>query len=269
MSCVGRCSLTVALPIISACGVEACPMPTALLSTHTAFSSFTFLDLSDEMLRIADEFQKQQIDFDGIYTGYLGSVEQVNEIIGFIEMFGKKDTLVLVDPAMADNGKLYAGFKPDFPQTMAELCKKADIIVPNITEASFILGGNGTMEYSSRDDVKKILERLASLGPDIAVLTGVEEGDKLGAALYDKKNDKFVFSMRDRIPRQFHGTGDIFASVLFGAMMHGNTLEEALDASVDFVCESMKKTMQDENLRWYGVNFEEVLRDLPKMLEKK
>ena len=141
ISCFGKCSITVALPLISSMGVECAIIPTSILSTHTGgFEGFTFRDLSDDISKIAEHWKKYNIEFDAIYTGYLGSVEQINSVIDFIGDFKKENTIVFVDPAMADKGKLYTGFDSDFPSHMARLCAKADIIVPNITEASFMLG---------------------------------------------------------------------------------------------------------------------------------
>ena len=151
ISCLGKCSLTVALPIISAMGVETCVVPTAVLSTHTGgFSGFTFHDLTQEVAPIADHWAKEGISFDAIYTGYLGSFEQIHLVSQFFDRFGGQDTLIYVDPAMADNGVLYTGFTPEFAKEMGKLCGKADVIVPNLTEASFMLGVDYVGEdYSS------------------------------------------------------------------------------------------------------------------------
>ena len=140
ISCVGKCSLTVALPIISAFGIETAILPTAVLSTHTMFKNFTFKDLTDELEKISDHWKKEQIGFDAIYTGYLGSFEQIDLVCEIVNILRDENTLVIVDPVMADNGKLYPGFTEEFAKEMAKLCSKADIILPNMTEASFMLG---------------------------------------------------------------------------------------------------------------------------------
>jgi len=257
MSSVGKCSLTVALPILSACGLEACPLPTAILSNHTAFHSFEFLDLTDNMSKMFDGYKKESIAFDGIYTGYLGSSEQVNKILDFVKENG--NSFFLADPAMADNGSLYKGFDLAFVSAMRELCRKADIIVPNTTEASYLLGEDGNLKYKNKDDIKAQLSRLSELGVNTIVLTGVAFDDKLGTAIYKKATDELLLIMRKRIDAMFHGTGDIFASVLFGMLMQGKSIEDACELAVDFTCLAMSKTLADKNSRWYGVNFEEAL----------
>ena len=258
VSCVGKCSLTVALPIISAAGVEAGVIPTAVLSTHTAFPKFTFCDLTDEIQKISDTFEELNIDFDAIYTGYLGSFEQLSLVEGFIDHFGAK-AKVVIDPVMADHGVLYKGFTPEFAAAMAKLCAKADLIVPNITEASFMLG----IPYNPNYDeayIKDVLKQLTDLGAKSAALTGIsfEEG-KIGMYYYDSETREYYYYCNDYLPAAFHGTGDIYASATVGAMMRGFTVPEALSIAVDFTLLSMKKTLEDENHRFYGVNFEEAL----------
>ena len=172
ISCVGRCSLTVALPIISAAGVECGVLPTAVLSTHTAFKSFTFRDLTDEIEPISDTFLELGIDFDAIYTGYLGSHRQLSLVGDFIDRFKKKDSFVLIDPVMADHGVLYKGFTEEFAKNMAALCAKADLVVPNITEAAFMLGIPYNPDYDE-DYIKWLLKELTGLGCPRAALTGI------------------------------------------------------------------------------------------------
>ena len=183
ISCLGKCSLTVALPIISAMGVETCVVPTAVLSTHTGgFKGFTFHDLTQEVTPISDHWKKEGITFDAIYTGYLGSFEQIELVGKFFDDFGGENTLVYVDPAMADHGVLYPGFTPEFAKEMGKLCGKADVIVPNITEASFMLGVDYVGDDYDEAYIKKMLKDLTGLGCKTAVLTGIsfEEG-KIGA----------------------------------------------------------------------------------------
>lgn len=259
ISCVGKCSLTVALPIISAMGIEACPIPTALLSNHTAFDSFSFTDLTDQIKPITDQFKKQDFHFDGIYSAYLGSKRQVDIVAEFIDDF---KTLTLVDPVMGDHGKLYSGFDKDFPETMKRLCKKADIIVPNVTEAGFLLGYDHALTYSSEKELKEYMLRLCDSGPEICVITGIESGNKLGAAIYNRKTDEFDLYLKDKIARTFHGTGDIFASVLFSALVKDIPLKKSLSAAVDFTYLSMEATIKNPDATWYGVDFESVLPEL-------
>lgn len=258
ISCVGKCSLTVALPIISAAGVEAGVIPTAVLSTHTAFPKFTFCDLTDEIQKISDTFDELNIDFDAIYTGYLGSFEQLKLVEDFIDRFGDK-AKVVIDPVMADNGMLYKGFTPEFAASMAKLCGKADLIIPNLTEASFMLGVPYNPEYDE-EYIKELLKKLAGLGAKGVALTGIgfKEGE-IGVYYYDSVSGEYYFYANERLPASFHGTGDVYASATLGAMMRGFSVPESLSIAVDYTLLTMKKTMADENHRFYGVNFEEAL----------
>ena len=258
ISCVGKCSLTVALPIISAAGVEAGVLPTAVLSTHTAFPKFTFCDLTDEIQKISDTFLDLDIDFDAIYTGYLGSFEQLRLVEDFIDRFGDK-AKVVIDPVMADNGKLYTGFTPEFARSMAKLCAKADLIVPNLTEASFMLGIPYNPDYDE-SYVREVLKKLTTLGAKSASLTGVSFNEnEIGVYFYDGETDTYYSYFNEKLPAAFHGTGDIYASATLGAMMRGFTVPEALSIAVDFTLLTMKKTLADPSHRFYGVNFEEAL----------
>ena len=267
ISCVGRCSLTVALPIISAAGVEAGILPTAVLSNHTAFPRFTFCDLTDEIQPISDTLFELGIDFDAIYTGYLGSLRQVQLVSDFIDRYKKDDTLVVIDPAMADNGKLYYGFTEEFAAEMAKLCTKADLVIPNITEASFMLGIPTRLDYDE-EHIKHVLRSLIKTGIKRAAITGVDFGDgKMGVYLYDGESDSFYSYFNKKLPVSFHGTGDIYASATVGALMRGKSIPEALKIAVDFTLASMEYTMADENHRSYGVNFEEAIPDYIELLK--
>ncbi|MBQ8690020.1 MAG: pyridoxamine kinase [Clostridia bacterium] len=259
ISCVGKCSLTVALPIISAAGVEAAVLPTAVLSTHTAFSKFTFRDLTDEITPIGDTLKELNIDFDAIYTGYLGSFEQLALVEKFINDFKGSDTFVLIDPVMADNGKLYKGFTEEFAKAMAGLCARADLIVPNITEAAYMLGIPYNPDYTE-DDIRELLKRLTTLGCPRAALTGIsfDEGE-IGVYYYDSTTDTYFKYFNDRLPVSYHGTGDTYASAALGAIMRGISIEKSLEIAVDFTLESMKETESDPEHRFYGVNFESAL----------
>ena len=260
ISCVGKCSLTVALPIISAAGVEAGVLPTAVLSTHTAFSKFTFKDLTREITPIKNTLLELDIDFDAIYTGYLGSFLQLELVEDFIDSFKeKKDTFVLIDPVMADNGKLYSGFIPEFAARMAKLAAKADLVIPNITEAAFMLGVPYNPEYDE-EYIRDILKKLTELGSPRAALTGISfEKDKIGVYYYDSTLDKYYYYANEKLPVSYHGTGDIYASAALGAIMRGISIEDSLSIAVDFTLECMKKTEADPEHRFYGVNFESAL----------
>ena len=258
ISCVGKCSLTVALPIISAAGVETAVLPTAVLSTHTQFEKFTFCDLTDEIQPISDTFDALGIDFDAVYTGYLGSFRQLSLVSDFFDRFGGKAKIV-IDPVMADNGVLYKGFTPEFAAAMAKLCAKADLIIPNLTEASFMLNVPYNPEYDE-EYIRDLLKKLATLGAKEVALTGISfEEDKIGVYSYNSETDSYAYYCNKKLPISFHGTGDIYASGAVGALMRGYSTEESLAIAVDFTLECMEKTLADPNYRFYGVNFEEAL----------
>lgn len=268
ISCVGKCSLTVALPIISAMGIETAIIPTAVLSTHTMFKNFTCKDLTDQVTPITEHWKSENINFGAIYTGYLGSFEQIDLMKKMFDDFKTEDNLIFVDPAMADNGKLYPAFDEAFARHMATLCAKADIIVPNITEASFMTG----MEYKETYDeayVKEMLGKLADLGAKISILTGVsfEEG-KTGVMGYDKESGEYFYYSHDKLPKSFHGTGDIFSSTCIGAMANGLDWKEASKLAADYTAECIRITLEDPDEPWYGVNFEQAIPYLLKRLGK-
>lgn len=261
ISCVGKCSLTVALPIISALGVECAVIPTAVLSTHTAFSGFTFCDLTDEIDKISAHWQKEHINFDAVYTGYLGSFRQIELMKKF---FGdNKDAMKFVDPAMGDNGKLYPGFTEEFAKEMASLCAMADVIVPNITEAAFMLGEEYMGTGYSEDYIKNLLDKLTALGAKKAMITGVSlKPGKLGVMMKDSETGKYESYFTEKVDRMYHGTGDVFASACLGALVRGKSLKGAAKIAADFTVESIKCTVGDPHSNWYGVNFEEALGKL-------
>ena len=264
ISCFGRCSLTVALPVLSAMGIETAILPTAVLSTHTGgFRDYTFCDLTGEILPITEHWKKQGITFDSIGTGYLGSDEQIALVADIFDHFGK-DALVFVDPVMADHGKLYPGFSADFPAKMAKLCQKADIIVPNLTEAALLLDEPYVASGYDKAYIHGTLRRLTEkLGCPVAVLTGVVyEPTRQGAVAYDSREDKFYEYFSDNLPFTFHGTGDVFSSSLCGALTLGVGLTEALGLAVDFTIAAIKNTVGTQDTYWYGVNFEKGLGDL-------
>jgi pyridoxine kinase len=257
ISCVGKCSLTVALPVISAFGVECSVLPTAVLSTHTAFNGFTFRDLTCDMQDVSKHWKEQNINFDAVYTGYLGSFEQIDIVSDIFKQYKTKNNFILVDPVMADNGKLYHGFDQKFADKMATLCSKADIIVPNLTEASYMLHTPFIPEGYDEDYIKDILLKLTDLGCKIAVLTGVTlNGKDLGVYGYDSVNKCYFSYYRKRLPQSFHGTGDVFASALCGALTKSEDILSALKIAVDFTVESISLTIKNPNHNWYGVEFE-------------
>ena len=268
ISCVGRCSITVALPILSAMGVDCGILPTAVLSTHTMFKTFTVKDLSDQIEPISDAWEKEGISFDGIYTGYLASGSQCRQVCNFFDRFGRPDNLILVDPAMADNGKLYPAFDSSFPAEMAKVCAKADIILPNITEASLLTGLPYRTEYGP-DYIEALSEKLLELGCKTAVITGVSyEPGQLGVTYLNKDREKFSYFTR-WCPQSYHGTGDLYSSVVLGGLMRGLSLGDALSLAADFVVVCIEATAVSQSARWYGVEFESQIPLLCRMLEKR
>lgn len=265
ISCVGKCSLTVALPIISALGVEAAILPTAVLSTHTMFKNFTCKDLTDQIVPVAEHWKSEGLGFDAIYTGYLGSFEQIDLMKQFFADFKTEKNFCFVDPAMADNGKLYPAFDEAFARHMATLCAKADVIVPNITEACFMTA----TEYKSSYDelyVKELLKKLAAFGTPLCILTGVsfEEGST-GVMGYDSAKDEYYYYSHEKLPVSYHGTGDIFSSTCLGAMVSGLDWKKAVRVAADYTARCISLTMADPEGCWYGVHFEQAI---PYLLER-
>lgn len=259
ISCLGRCSLTVALPVISAMGVECAIVPTAVLSAHTAFPGFVSRDLTDQLPAIAAHWRQQNVHFDALYTGYIASVPQVQQVLDFFDAVKSPDTLLIVDPAMADHGKLYAGFCDDFPAAMARVVARADMALPNITEAC-LLTGTPYREHVDEGFARTLLQRVAALGVKQVVLTGVSFApDRLGAMGYDSRTGTYFTAQGRRVPASFHGTGDIFAATVTGGLMRGMTLEQSSALAVEFVLACIDATARDPHADWYGVEFEKAL----------
>ncbi|MBO4374787.1 MAG: pyridoxamine kinase [Lachnospiraceae bacterium] len=266
ISCIGRCSLTVALPIISAFEVETAVIPTAVLSQHTAFDHFYFRDLTEEIPQIAAEWKNDNECFDAIYTGYMGSEHQIDLVSEFFDDFGS-ESLTVVDPAMADNGSLYTGFPDGFAQSMKKLVKKADVIIPNLTESCLLLDEEYDPSSFTRDRIIQTLKGLSSLGCPKVIITGISAGtNELGAAGFDSEKNECYFHYNERFLQNFHGTGDIFSSVVTGSMVRGADLDRAVKNAVDFTSLCIRYTVHDPDRRWYGVNFEPALKEIPNML---
>lgn len=265
ISCVGQCSLTVALPIISACGVETAVLPSAVLSTHTGgFTGYTFRDLTDDIPLISAHWQKEGLRFDGVYTGYLGSTRQIDMVGDIIDSLN--DGVSIVDPAMADNGKLYYGFDDAFVKAMASLCAKADIILPNITEACFMTGVEYKTEYD-REYVDSILSALTKMGAKTVVLTGVTyNAETTGVVVYE--NGTYSYYEHKKLEGGCHGTGDVYASAFTGALMRGFSTFDAAALAADYTLLCIEKTLPDSKNHWYGVKFETCIPELVNMINK-
>lgn len=257
ISCVGQCSLTVALPIISACGIETCVLPSAVLSTHTAgFSGYTFRDLTDDMPDIKNHWVKEGITFDAIYTGYLGSTKQIDYVADIFDTTAADMCVKIVDPAMADNGMLYPGFDTEFVEAMKGLCGKAHYILPNITEACLLTGTEYKTEYD-RAYIDELLKKLLALGCENVIFTGISYAKgKTGVVVME--NGEYSYYEHDFLPNSCHGTGDIYASAFTGALVRGKSAYDAAKIAADYTVECIKATAQEED-HWYGAKFEPVL----------
>lgn len=267
ISCFGKCSITVALPVISAMGVECAIVPTTVLSTHTAgFSGYTVCDISSELLPIAEHWKKENITLDALYTGYLGNEGQIDLTKRFIELTKTDKTMIFVDPAMADYGKLYPAFDENFPKKMLELCSMADVLCPNITEACMLLGKEYKEEGNYDESyIRSLADGLAALGAKKVVITGVKYGDgRHGALALDVESGECRYLFGEDLPCRFHGTGDIFSSVLCGALAKGENVFDAAQMAIDFTIACIKQTIPDKENHPYGVKFEECLHLLCK-----
>ncbi len=267
ISCLGRCSLTVALPIISAAGVETAVIPTAVLSTHTGgFKDYTVRDLSSDIVPTACHWKSEGITVDAVYTGYLCSKEQIYLVMEAARLISGSDTLLITDPVMADNGRLYKGFDGGYADYMLKLCSAADIITPNITEAALMLGVRFREGPYSEDYINALLEGLYVKTHSKIVLTGVYYDERrIGAAVYDGEKKSYVFT--ERLGRMYHGTGDIFSSTLTAALMNGRSLKAAAQIAVNFTAACIKKTMEEDTDPRLGVNFESQIPNLIKYLQ--
>ena len=266
ISCVGQCSLTVALPILSACGLETCVLPSAVLSTHTAgFSGYTFRDLTEDMPAIKDHWVKEGIRFAAIYTGYLGSTRQIDYVADIFAATAAEGCVKVVDPAMADNGNLYPGFDAAFVEAMKSLCGKADYILPNITEAAFLTG----MEYKTSYDqayIDALLEKLTALGCKNVILTGVSYRPGFTGIEVLEQGVRQYYE-HELLSGSCHGTGDIYASAFVGALVRGNDALTSAKIAAQYTMECIKATAGDKS-HWYGAKFEPVLGKLIQLLEK-
>lgn len=261
MSGFGRCSLTVAIPILSAMGVQCCPLPTAFLSTHTGgFEGFTFLDMTDEMPKVAAHWKSLGLDFQAIYSGFLGSERQIGIVEDFIRDFRREDTVVVVDPVMGDHGDVYQTYTPGMCAGTARLAEQADVITPNLTEAALLLGVPYHDLPAGEAGCREIVERLSLDGRRSVVLTGASGApDLTGAMCLDARTGHVEAVQTRRVPQEFHGTGDVFASVLTGALVKGADLPEAARQAAEFVRACAERTVAQNLPLREGVDFEPLL----------
>lgn len=263
ISCLGKCSLTVALPVISAMGIETSIIPTAVLSTHTLWEHYVCDDLTDNIPLVTEHWKSEGFEFDAIYTGYLASGKQIDEVCKLFDEFKTENNFIFVDPAMADNGEMYRNFDKSFAKKMRILCAKADIIVPNLTEACLLTDTEYKSEYDDKY-IADLLKKLTDLGASKAVITGAHYNGKYGIMSFDSYNDEYSFYAHQKIDRIFYGTGDVFSSACVGALTQGYSLAKAVEIAGEFVFASISATMKDKNARLYGVNFEQALPLLAK-----
>lgn len=265
LSGFGRAALTTIIPILSTMGIQVCPFPTAILSTHTGgFEDCSFVDLTDSLRGYMEHWKNEKIEFDCIYSGFLGSATQVDIIIDFIVDFKSDSNMVVIDPVMGDNGKLYSTMDDNMVSKMRDLVKKADIITPNLTEALYLLGKEHTNTIDE-EQVKRMMIELANFGPRIVVITSVPDDilpENINVLAYDKKNNRFYKVTSERIPIDFPGTGDTFTSVLIGKILNGDDLSKAVEKSVEFVSIGIKESITFSYPRREGILLEKVLGKL-------
>ena len=264
ISCVGQCSLTVALPILSACGIEAGILPSAVLSNHTGgFSGWTFADLTEEMPKIREQWEKENIGFSAIYTGYLGSAKQIDYVLDIAKSRLDKGGNLICDPAMADNGKLYPGFDAAFVEAMKKLVFQADYILPNITEACLLTGIEYRESYD-RSYIDEVIAKLNENGAKTIILTGISyKPETTGVVVYE--NGKYSYYEHKKVAGGCHGTGDVYASAFTGALENGQTAFDSAKIAADFTLCCIENTIGDKE-HWYGVKFEPYLGELIKAL---
>lgn len=266
ISCVGQCSLTVALPILSACGHETVILPTAVLSTHTGgFNKPAFRDLCMDIPDIIEHWKRENILFDAVYTGYLGNCDDVNYVREIKENLMTDGAKLIVDPAMGDHGKLYTGFDENYVEAMKSLCEKADVILPNLTEACFLLGIPFS-NHMTEETIDMILDSLSEKFCTDVVLTGVSFSAGMTGVSVLSGGSKFYYA-HQRIGRAYHGTGDIFASAFVGSLMNKKSIFTSAEIAADYVVKCIENTVDDKS-HWYGVKFETALGNLIKAVNK-
>ena len=262
LSCAGRCSATVALPILSCAGLETSLLPTALLSTHTAFPGVQFHDLTETILPTVRQWHELGFEADAVYIGYLGSLEQTELLREALPYMAGEQTRIYIDPVMGDGGKLYSGIDPAFPEKMRAFCGLGSVILPNITEACLLCGVPYHEGPHEERWIDELLERLRDLGQEQTILTGVmPDEEHIGAAMMDCRTGKVEKVVLPRVPASVCGTGDVFASALIGAQLSGVHTLEAVRIAENFVSDCIRRSLAEERDLRRGVNFEAGLGD--------
>lgn len=260
LSGLGKCSLTVAIPILSALGHEVCPVPTAILSAHTGFPHFAFFDMTEQMRSYIEDWKKQDLTFEAIYTGFLGSEEQIGIVDGFLQHFGIH-ALKVIDPVMGDNGKPYQTYTPQMCAKMRHLVSRADVITPNLTEAAILL--NRTYpEYLSAEQAQPWLEELCAIGPKKAVITGIRRGDTWVNYAWDRDEKQLIRTVNPNVESHYNGTGDMFSSLLTGYLLNGLPFEDAVHRAGIFIHKSVSYSLEQKVPFLNGMFFEPLLKDL-------
>lgn len=264
LSGIGRTSLMAVIPILSTMGFNVCPLPTAILSNHSQYPDFSFLDLTEEMPRIIDQWEKLGVTFDAIYTGYMGSPRQIEIVCGFIERFRTADTLVVVDPVLGDNGHLYSKMTQEMVEEMRRLACRADVLTPNLTEAFALLDRPYKTDCTT-EELKDLIDELSEMGPDTVIITGVPVPGQSGltSVIARSKSDLRTWKVTcPYLPAHYPGTGDSFTSVITGSLLQGDSLPIALDRAAQFILQGIRSTFGYRMDNRDGILLERVLPNL-------
>lgn len=264
LSGIGRTSLMAVIPILSTMGFNVCPLPTAILSNHSQYPDFSFLDLTEEMPKIIDQWEKLGVNFDAIYTGYMGSPRQIEIVCGFIERFRRDETLVVVDPVLGDNGHLYSKMTQEMVEQMRRLARRADVLTPNLTEAFALLARPYKTDCTT-EELKDLIAELSEMGPDTVIITGVPVPGQSGltSVIARSKSDLRTWKVTcPYLPAHYPGTGDSFTSVITGSLLQGDSLPIALDRAAQFILQGIRSTFGYKMDNRDGILLERVLPNL-------
>lgn len=260
LSGVGRCSLTAAIPILAVLGVECCPFPTAILSCQTGFEGFTFVDMTDKMAEYKSSWDRLNLKFDCIYSGFLGSEHQIARVIDMVKTH--KEALIVVDPVMGDNGIIYNTYTKKMCEDMKELVSYADIITPNITEAYLLVDRKYDKEKIDKDEIVEIAKEISKSGPKKVIITGIVVDNKIYNFSYDKEIDKYFFVSSEFANKSYGGTGDIFVSILIGLLLNDHSLQYSIEKATEFIYKVISYTMKQNTDSKEGIIFEKFLKEL-------